>query len=280
MTDDLHILRIQCPDRKGLIAAITGVLYAHQLNIVEMKEFVEPVSNYFFLRLEISGWLDIPKIEEVLRRELEETALIQLQKRSPKNLVILVTKEHHCLSDLLIRQHFGELDANIKAVISNHDSLQEIAGKFGIPFICIPHMDKSREDFEEELMETTRLLHPDYLVLAKFMRILSPGFVAAYPNRMINIHHSFLPAFVGANPYRQAYERGVKLIGATAHFVTNELDEGPIITQKVIDAGHEYNVAGMVKAGHEVEKTVLAEALKLVLDERVFVVRNRTIIFD
>lgn len=276
----LHILRIQCADRKGLIAAITGELFRRQLNIEAMKEFVEPVSDTFFARLEISGQLVQQEVQQSLEAVLPEGAWVSLHQQQPKSLVVMVTREYHCLGDLLLRNHFGGWPASIKAVIGNHQRLQEMAEKFDIPFYYISHEQKDKAVYEQEMLQLLDALQPDYIVLAKYMRILSPGFVARFPHRIINIHHSFLPAFVGASPYRQAYERGVKLIGATAHFVTDDLDEGPIITQKVIAADHEYNVDGMVQAGHEVERSVLADALKLVLEDRVFVIRNRTIIFD
>jgi formyltetrahydrofolate deformylase len=278
--NQLHILRIQCPDQSGLIAAITGVIAAHQLNIVVMKEFVEPVSNTFFARFEISGDLDIEQISGKLQESLPPGTQVQLHTERKKDIVILVTREQHCLSDLLVRHFFGELHANIKAVIGNYDQLASFTKKFDIPFVHISHERLDKEVFEAKIIAALEEFQPEYIVLAKFMRILSPAFVEQYRHRIINIHHSFLPAFVGAHPYRQAYERGVKLIGATAHFVTNDLDEGPIITQKVINVDHEYSVTGMVQAGHEVEKAVLAEALKLLLEDRVFVTRNRTVVFD
>ena len=277
---DFHILRIQCPDRQGLISTITGVLFSNHLNIVVMKEFVEPVSNTFFARLEISGLLDIPGITSQLENALPDGTTIQLHPSQKKRVVIMVTREQHCLSDLLVRHHFGELQADIVGVIGNYSTLQSFTEKLDIPFYHISHEGQEKESYEALMLEQLKELNPNYIILAKYMRILSPSFVQQFPNRIINIHHSFLPAFAGASPYRQAYERGVKLIGATAHFVTNDLDEGPIITQKVISVDHEYSVAGMVKAGNEVEKSVLADALKLVLEDRVFVSRNRTVIFD
>ncbi|MES2649658.1 MAG: formyltetrahydrofolate deformylase [Bacteroidota bacterium] len=277
---DFHILRIQCPDRKGLIASITGILFSNHLNIVVMKEFVEPVSNTFFARLEISGLLDGELVCTQLQEVLPAETKIQLLPSEKKKVVIMVTKEHHCLSDLLVRQHFGDLPVNILAVIGNYDLLKPFCEKMGVSFYHISHYGLEKPAYENKMLQLLQDLQPDYLILAKYMRILSPAFVREYPNRIINIHHSFLPAFAGASPYRQAYERGVKLIGATAHFVTNDLDEGPIITQKVRSVDHEYSVAGMVKAGNEVEKSVLSDALKLVLEDRVFVLKNRTVIFD
>jgi formyltetrahydrofolate deformylase len=184
------------------------------------------------------------------------------------------------LSDLIVRYHFDELHANIQAVVGNYDTLQPFTKQFDIPFHYVTHEHKTKLNFEKEICAIIDEYQPDYIVLAKFMRILSPEFVARFENKIINIHHSFLPAFVGANPYKQAYERGVKLIGATAHIVNNLLDEGPIITQKIIPVNHEYSVKQMVEAGHEIEKSVLAEALKLILEDRVFVSNNKTIIFN
>lgn len=246
-----------------------------------MKEFVDPATNTFFARAEITGKLSVASLKKQLHTIFSHNSTeIELKPSSKKNIVLLVTKEHHCLSDLLVRHHFNELHANIKAVIGNHDVLRDITHKFDIPFVHISNENKTKEQFEKELLAEIKPFKPDFLVLAKFMRILSPDFVRKYEDRIINIHHSFLPAFVGANPYRQAYERGVKLIGATAHIVNNQLDEGPIITQKIIPVNHEYSVTQMVEAGHEVEKAVLADGLRLILEDRVFVSNNKTIIFN
>jgi formyltetrahydrofolate deformylase len=168
----------------------------------------------------------------------------------------------------------------VQAVIGNHAVLKDICDRFGIPFYLVSHENKSREDFELHLRAAINKHSYDYLVLAKFMRILSPAFVESFPMQIVNIHHSFLPAFVGANPYKQAYKRGVKIIGATAHFVTNQLDEGPIIEQQVIQVDHTYTAVDMMKAGKEIEKAVLAKALKLIVEDRVFVYNNKTIVFS
>jgi formyltetrahydrofolate deformylase len=168
----------------------------------------------------------------------------------------------------------------MQAVIGNHSTLQDICHKFSVPFIVVSHENKTREQFEEELERELNQFQYDYLVLAKFMRILSPAFVSKHPPNIINIHHSFLPAFIGANPYRQAFIRGVKMIGATAHFVTNNLDEGPIIEQQIIPVNHTYTPADMVIAGKEIEKAVLAKALKMLFEDRVFVYNNKTVVFE
>lgn len=274
-----NVIRIKCKDRKGLIAGIAGVLYKNDHNIIVMKEFVETVTETFFVRLEISGEINEIRLKEELRQVLPDGSEIDIIPRRKKNLVILVTKEHHCLSDLLVRHYFNELHAEIKAVISNHDTLKPFAEKFNIPFHYITHEGPGKIEFERNLMGSIIQYKPDYIILAKFMRILSSDFVAAFRDRIINIHHSFLPAFKGANPYKRAFERGVKLIGATAHIVNDDLDEGPIITQKIIPVHHDDDLRDMVEAGHEIEKSVLADALKLVLEDRIFVSNNKTIIF-
>jgi formyltetrahydrofolate deformylase len=191
-----------------------------------------------------------------------------------------VTKEYHCLGDILSRNFFKTPETDVCAVIGNHDYLRNFTEGFNVPYYHVTTEDKQKEAFEAEILQILDQYNPDYLVLAKFMRILSPKFLARYPNRVINIHHSFLPAFAGAHPYRRAFERGVKLIGATAHFVTPELDAGPIISQQTIKIDHTYTVAQMVEAGQEVEKTVLSRALKLVARDQVFISGNKTIVFE
>ncbi len=272
-----HVVRIQCTDRKGLIAAITNVISKNDHNILVMKEFVEQDRQRFFARFEFTGELKENRLHNALAEVLPGDASIQIVPRRKKDIVILVTKEHHCLSDLLIRYYFNELHANIKAVIGNYETLKPFTDKFDIPFHHISHETPS---FEQKILDTIAPYHPDYIVLAKFMRILSPEFVAQYNERIINIHHSFLPAFIGANPYKKAFERGVKMIGATAHIVNNDLDEGPIIAQRTIPVGHDDVLSDMIEAGHEIEKQVLAEALKFVLEDKVFVSGNKTIVFD
>ena len=181
---------------------------------------------------------------------------------------------------MLLRHAFHEINASLLSVISNHSALEPLVKRFDIPFQLISHEDKTREEHESALLSAIQAYDPEYIVLAKYMRILSPEFIAQFPRRIINIHHSFLPAFVGASPYRQAFQRGVKIIGATAHFVTEQLDEGPIISQSIIPVDHTYSVEGMVQAGRDVEKRVLANALKLIFEERVFLCGKRTVIFS
>ena len=272
-----HILLMHGPDHKGLIYKVTRILFEHNQNIIRNDEYVSP-SKYFFMRTEFEGETDASELLSVLQKELPEAIDLRLNPKKKKEIVLLVTKEHHCLGELLIRYAFDELDATIQAVVSNYNTLQPLVSKFGIPFHFISQENKSREEHEEAIVRTLDIYRPEYLVLAKYMRIITPEFVNRYPNRIINIHHSFLPAFIGANPYRQAYERGVKIIGATAHFVNNDLDEGPIIAQDVKAVDHRQTALDMSVLGKDTEKAVLSKALKLVFNDRVFIYNNRTII--
>ncbi|MFC6996447.1 formyltetrahydrofolate deformylase [Rufibacter roseus] len=275
----LHTLLIDCSDRKGLIYTITQIVFRNNLNIISNDEFVDRLRNYFFLRAELSGEVNPQALVQELHEALPPEANIKLVPERKKDIVILVTKEHHCIGDLLLRYEYGDLNANIKAVIGNYQELETLVTRFNIPFHHISHENKTREEHDREIAATVNAYAPEYIVLAKYMRVLSSGFVEQYPNRIINIHHSFLPAFIGANPYKQAFERGVKVIGATAHFVNNELDEGPIIAQNVIQVNHAQSARDMAQSGRDVEKIVLAQALKLVFSEKVFVSDNKTIIF-
>ena len=277
---DHQLLLVDCRDEPGLINKITGVVLHYGLNIVRNQEFVDSETGRFFMRTELEGGVATPDILQELRRVLPPEPHLRLAPTGNRRIVVLVTKEHHCLGELLLRHAFDELGANILTVIGNHATLQPLVRRFGVPFHQISHEGLSRPEHEERLAEVIGSYAPEYLILAKYMRILSPDFIARYPHQIINIHHSFLPAFVGAQPYRQAFERGVKIIGATAHYVTEILDEGPIIAQSVIPVDHSYTPATMAQAGRDVEKLVLARALRLVLEERVFLVGNRTIVFD
>lgn len=275
-----YVLKIDCPDRKGLVHQISGVLFSFGLNMIENEEFVDHAHNHFFMRSEVVGKLKRAEVFEKLRVLLPDSACIQINEKKKKDIVILATKEYHCLGDLLVRHYFGELKANIKAIISNHDYLKAFCGKFELPFYYVPADHLDRRAHEEKIKGIIHQYHPEYLVLAKYMRILTPEFTSAFANRIINIHHSFLPAFVGAKPYAQAFDRGVKLIGATAHFVNDNLDEGPIIVQDVIHTNHKSDASMMARSGRDVEKIVLANALKLIFDDRVFVHNNKTIILE
>lgn len=274
------IILIQSVDRVGLVADVSAILAKAGLNIVSLREFVDKSDNRFFMRIAADNETDPNALEASIREVLPADALVSINPRPDKKIVVLVTREYHCLADILVRNQFSTLGATVQCVIGNHPHLENICRRFNIPFHLISHEEGDKSHFESRIRELIDELAPDYIVLAKFMRILSPDFVAAYPERIINIHHSFLPAFAGGHPYRQAFERGVKLIGATSHFVTNELDEGPIIAQQVIPVNHNYTAADMMKAGKEIETSVLARALQLLFSDRVFVYRNKTVVFE
>lgn len=273
-----HILLISTKDRSGLIYQVSRILHEAGLNIEKNDEFVDREAMLFFMRTQIAGVLDSREILLSLRQALGDKAHITLKPVTQKSLIILATKENHCLGDLLLRYESGELNAHIQAVIANHNDLEALVRRFDIPFYCI-ESSNDREAHEQALSGIIDRYCPDIIALAKYMRILSPSFVARYQGQMINIHHSFLPAFIGANPYKQAYQRGVKIIGATAHFVTQELDEGPIIAQDIIKIDHTYSWQDMQKAGRNIEKSVFAHALDLILHDRVFINGNKTIVF-
>ncbi|WP_145557798.1 formyltetrahydrofolate deformylase [Yersinia aldovae] len=272
------VLRTICPDAKGLIAKITNICYKHELNIVQNNEFVDHLTGRFFMRTELEGIFNDTTLLADLDSALPHGTVRELHPAGRRRIVIMITKEAHCLGDLLMKSAYGGLDVEIAAVISNHNTLQSLVERFDIPFHLISHEGQSREEHNALLMAQIDSYQPDYVVLAKYMRVLTPAFVQNYPNKIINIHHSFLPAFIGASPYHQAYERGVKIIGATAHYVNECLDEGPIIMQDVIHVDHSYTAEDMMRAGRDVEKNVLSHALYQVLAQRVFVYGNRTII--
>ncbi len=273
------ILLTDCPDAKGLIAKITNICYKHQLNIIKNDEFVDHEQGRFFMRTELEGRFNDETLLEDLDDALPEGSDRRLVPAGRKRLVILVTKEAHCIGDILMKSYSGALDVDIAAVVGNYATLGDLTEKFGIPFHTVSHEGLSREEHEQQVRAIVDQYQPDYLVLAKYMRVLTASFVAAYRRKIINIHHSFLPAFIGARPYQQAFDRGVKIIGATAHFVTDDLDEGPIIEQDVIHVSHAFSAEDMAKAGRDVERSVLSRALAHVLDEKVFVYGNKTVVF-
>ena len=270
---------IDCKDAKGLVYLTSKVFYDRGLNIDNNREFVDKETDRFFMRTVVSGDFSSEELERALIDVVPKDAIVQIIEPKKKNIVIMATKESHCLGDILIRWSSNELEANIVAVIANHNDLRELTSRFDIPFIHISADNLTREMHEELVKKELDKLEFDHIVLAKYMRILSSNFVSSYSKKIINIHHSFLPAFIGANPYKQAYKRGVKIIGATAHFVTDDLDEGPIIYQDVISVNHRFEWRDMQRAGRDVEKIVLARALSFVLNDRVFVYGNKTVVF-
>jgi formyltetrahydrofolate deformylase len=275
-----HLLLVDCPDRRGLIHAITGVLGRRGANILTNDEYVDREAQRFFMRTEFVGADAVAGLEAEIAALVPEPAIVRLGRAGCHGTVVLASREHHCLGELLLRHAAGELGASIEAVVSNHDVLGPLVARFGVPFHHVPAHELSREAHEAAIERVLAGYRWDYLVLAKYMRVLTPAFVERHARRIVNIHHSFLPAFAGANPYRQAYDRGVKIIGATAHFVTEELDEGPIIAQSVVPVDHRHGPEEMAQAGRDVEKIVLARALKCVFEERVFLSGHRTVVFD
>ena len=274
-----YSLKVSCDDEKGLILRISEIVVKNGLNYLSTNEFVDHENHRFYMRAVLDGELEVKGFVNTLLAFLPRSAQVFCEESRRKNIVVMATKENHCLGDILIRENSGDLNANVLAVVANHEDLREFASKFDVPFICVPSDGVGREEHEKMVLAELKKLNFDYLILAKYMRILSRDFVLNYEEKIINIHHSFLPAFIGANPYKQAYERGVKIIGATAHFVTECLDEGPIITQDVVLVNHEMDWQDMRRAGRNIEKVVLTRALDLVFDERVFVYKNKTVIF-
>ncbi len=271
---------IDANDEKGLVHKVSSIFYGFDLNILSNSEFVDKESNKFFMRSVVDGDVDKTQLIDALTEVLPSECGIKVVEPKKKNIIIMATKEIHALGDILIRHEAGELEANIVAVISNYNNLESFVSKFDIPYIPISHEGLERQEHENKIIEAIQSFEGiDFIVLAKYMRILTPRFVETFENKIMNIHHSFLPAFIGANPYKQAYDRGVKIIGATAHFVNNNLDEGPIIAQEIIHVNHAYSWKDMQRSGRDVEKVVLSRALKLALEDRIFTYANRTVIF-
>jgi len=276
-----QIVLVDCPDAVGLIHRITGVLGQRQLNIETNQEFVDTSTGHFFFRAEVvpaAGDVADGDLRLALAAVLPPGSQVRVARDERRPIVVCASREPHCLGELLLLDAIGELPGRIVGVVSNHDLLRGLVERFGVPFAHVPHERLERQAHEVALAAAIDAHTPAAIVLARYMRILSPEFVGRYAGRMINIHHSFLPAFAGAAPYRQAFARGVKLIGATAHFVTAELDDGPIIAQDVITVDHTFTPERMARAGSDVEKLVLARAVRLVLEQRVFVHGRRTIV--
>ncbi len=285
MPEQLATLLVSCPDRKGLVASLAQVLYGHGANILDADQHTDAVAGMFFQRIRFDlASLNTDRVAlehgigEVAARFGMTWRLAYGQR--PRRVAILVSKFDHCLWDLLIRHRAGELACEIAMVVSNHDALAPVAAHFGVPFHHLPVTAATRGAQEPEVWRLLDDAGVELIVLARYMQILSAEFVERYPHRIINIHHSFLPAFIGANPYRQAHERGVKLIGATAHYVTAQLDEGPIIEQGVARCSHRDTVDDLVRKGRDLEKVVLAAAVRWHLEDRVLPYAGKTVVFD
>ncbi|WP_053217896.1 formyltetrahydrofolate deformylase [Virgibacillus senegalensis] len=278
-------LLIHCPDQPGIVSAVSEFLYQHGANIIESNQYTtDPSGGEFFMRLVFEAE-ELSAKKEKLEQDFQSIAQsFQMDWRFSyvyqiKRMAIFVSKELHCLRELLWEWQSGDLIADIPLVISNHEDARETVESLGIPFYHIPANKDIRKQVEEKQLELLQEYDIDLIVLARYMQILTPEFVAANKNKIINIHHSFLPAFIGANPYERAYQRGVKLIGATSHFVTDELDEGPIIEQDISRVDHRDNSAAMKKIGQSIERSVLARAVKWQLEDRIIVHQNKTIVF-
>jgi formyltetrahydrofolate deformylase len=280
------ILLLNCPDTKGVVANIADFIFRHNGNILHADEHADEESNLFLMRVEFDPSefdLDLgegfaKEIAPIAQRFQMKWRLAQSSYRP--RMVILVSKYDHCLVDLLYRHQSGELACEIPLIISNHPDTKPIADFHRIPFAHVPVPKDNKREAEQRIMALLREHNPDFLVLARYMQILSNEFVNAYPYRIINIHHSFLPAFVGAKPYHQAYQRGVKLIGATSHYVTEVLDDGPIIEQDVVRISHRDTLEDLLQKGRDLEKVVLSRGVRWHIENRVLLYGNKTVVFD
>jgi len=283
--DRVATLLVACPDRKGIVASLAQVLYGHGANILDSDQHTDPVAALFFqrIRFDLSS-LTTDKV--ALEHGIKEVGeRFQMDWRlayghHKRKIAIFASKQEHCLYDLLIRYRAGELACDVAMVISNHADAEPIARHFDVPFHHLPVTAESKGEAEEKATELIAAAKVDLIVLARYMQILSAEFVAKFSSKIINIHHSFLPAFVGANPYRQAYVKGVKLIGATSHYVTADLDQGPIIEQATIRCSHRDSVDDLVRKGRDLEKRVLAAAVRWHLEDRILVYAGKTVVFD
>ena len=277
-------LLVSCPDRRGIVAALAQVLHGHGANILESDQHTDREARLFFQRIhfDCEGLLsDRLTLERAIGEVAERLAMTWRLAWSDhvKRMAIFVSRTDHCLYDLLLRQQAGELPCEIPLIASNHPDFERVARQFGIPFVVFPKDAKNRREQERRELALLREERIDLVVLARYMQVLSEEFLAELGRPVINIHHSFLPAFSGGKPYHQAYERGVKLIGATAHYATADLDEGPIIEQDVIRASHRHGVEELVRKGRDVERSVLSRAVRWHLEDRVLVYGNKTVVF-
>jgi formyltetrahydrofolate deformylase len=279
------ILLIDCPDRKGIVAAIGEFLYRHNANILHADQHQDAERNLFLMRVE---WdlkdfnLDTAEFTRKFGPVAEKFAMRWRLELSalPHRVALFVSKYDHCLVDLLYRHQSGELPCEIPLVVSNHSEAKRWADFYGVPFHLIPVEAGNKAEAEGQQLEMLHEHKIDLVVLARYMQVLSPEFVARYPRRVINVHHSFLPAFMGAKPYHRAFERGVKLIGATSHYVTEELDEGPIIEQEVVRVSHRDGLDDLLQKGRDLEKVVLSRAVRWHIDHRILAYAHKTVVFD
>jgi formyltetrahydrofolate deformylase len=285
MTAQVATLLVACQDRKGLVASLAQVLYGHGANILDSDQHSDPVAGMFFQRIRFdlsSLTTDRVSLENGIKEVGARFAMdwkLSYGSRVPR-IAVFASKQEHCLYDLMIRHRAGELRCDVACILSNHPDAAPIAAHFGVPFHHIPVTAEAKDAAEVTAGEIIEASKVDLIVLARYMQILSSAFVAKYPSRIINIHHSFLPAFVGANPYKQAYEKGVKLIGATSHYVTADLDQGPIIEQATVHCSHRDSIEDLVRKGRDLEKRALAQAVRWHLEDRILVYAGKTVVFD
>ena len=280
------ILLLSAPDQKGIVHAVTDFLLKNDGNVVDIDQHVDIDNQHFFMRVEweLEGFsIPLDKIgeyfETLVGKKFQIESTLHFTERKPR-LAIFVSKYSHCLYDLLSRYESGEWQVEIPLVISNHSKLRSVVEKHNIPFHHIPISKDNKRDQEKKQTELLKSEKIDLIVLARYMQILSDSFVSEFPNKVINIHHSSLPAFIGANPYKAAFDRGVKFMGATAHYVTAELDEGPIIAQDITQITHRDTIKGMKRKGRDIEKIVLAKAIWSHMNYNVIVQGNKTVVFD
>lgn len=279
-------LLLHCPDKPGILAAVTDFITINKGNIVYLDQYVDREEKEFFMRIEweLENFL-IPqeKVEDYFNtlyaQKYDMKFRIYFSDRKPR-MAIFVSKMSHCIYDLLARYTAGEWDVEIPLIISNHPDLEHIADRFGIPFYVFPITKENKVEQEEKEMQLLKENGVNFIVLARYMQVISEKMIEAYPSRIINIHHSFLPAFVGAKPYHAAFERGVKIIGATSHYVTTELDAGPIIEQDVVRITHKDTVQDLINKGKDLEKIVLSRAVQKHIDRKVLAYKNKTVIFN
>lgn len=279
-------LLLHCPDKPGILAEVTDFITVNKGNIIYLDQYVDHVENIFFMRIEweLKDFL-VPqeKIEDYFRtlygQKYEMDFRLYFSDVKPR-MAIFVSKLSHCLFDILARYTAGEWNVEIPLIISNHPDLQHVAERFGIPFYLFPITKETKEEQERKEMELLAKHNITFIVLARYMQVISEQMINAYPNKIINIHHSFLPAFVGAKPYHAAFQRGVKIIGATSHYVTTELDAGPIIEQDVVRITHKDAIEDLVSKGKDLEKIVLSRAVQKHIERKVLAYKNKTVIFS
>ena len=279
------VLTLNCLDKRGIVADVTTFINEVEGNILDSQQHREELGNQFFMYTKF----DISSIN-CTRKELSEQMDIIAQKYSmnwslnfsdkQKRMAIMVSKYDHCLYDLLLRHKYGELNTEIALIVSNHLDLENVAEHFGVPYFYIPRNKENREEADKKAIELFQSHQVDFIAMARYMQILTPTLLDCYPDKVINVHHGFLPAFKGAKPYHQAYEKGVKLIGASSHYATAELDMGPLIEQETARVDHSYCVEDLIRLGRSIESRVLAEAVKAHTEDRIIVFNNRTIVFS